>query len=302
MSYRRLRTCPAESSQIQCPRLSYLPFLLPRIRAFFASSLIDPEVQAHDGWFAFESLPLKWHLPVGLLYDLFSGAEPASSSADPARGHESRHDEHTGDKKNDNDTETLPWKLVVHFTDWPEDQLIKLDEDGKVIQDAFINGVKEADFLRNGSARVVMGLSKDDSTTLWESVEKPDDLNLFNNINNKLLNPPGTSLRHIPLKVYLPTTPATSTPADSGPSANSAGSLRVVQSLVTPFLPSKQPQTLGTALNALLPSVFPSRRNPILAQAVLHGTVMPLAATMEELLRVAAYPDGFLHIAIVMMG
>ena len=63
-----------------------------------------------------------------------------------------------------------------------------------------------------------------------------------------------------------------------------------------------QPQTLGTALNALLPSIFPSRRNPILAQAVLHGAVVPLAATMEELLRAGAYPDGFLHVAVVMMS
>ena len=63
-----------------------------------------------------------------------------------------------------------------------------------------------------------------------------------------------------------------------------------------------QPQMLGTALNLLLPTVFPSRRNPILAQAVLHGVVVPLAANMEELLRVAAYPDGFLHVSLVMMS
>lgn len=45
-----------------------------------------------------------------------------------------------------------------------------LDEEGRALHDAFINSVKEADFLRNGTANAIMKLSKDDSTALWESV------------------------------------------------------------------------------------------------------------------------------------
>lgn len=63
-----------------------------------------------------------------------------------------------------------------------------------------------------------------------------------------------------------------------------------------------QPQTLGTALNAVLPTVFVSRRNAILAQPVLHGAVVPLSANLEELGKAAAYADGFLHLAVVVMG
>ena len=63
-----------------------------------------------------------------------------------------------------------------------------------------------------------------------------------------------------------------------------------------------QPQTVGVALNHIVPSLFPSRRSPLLAQAVLHGSVLPLSASVEDLLRVAAYLDGFLHIAVVMMA
>jgi autophagy-related protein 5 len=258
---------------------------LPRLRAFFASALINTSVEAHDGWFSFEGVPLKWHYFVGLLYDLFSGNEPVQSPEDGA----------SGGQDHNNGPHGSPWRLIVHFTEWPESTLIRLDEAGEVLHDVFKNVVKEADFLRNGSAKVVMGLSKDDSTALWAAVEQ-QNLPLFNSINNKLLNPPGTSIRHVPVKVYLPTATHANTPDTA------AGSLRVVQSLVTPLLPSKQPQTLGIALNALLPSVFPSRRNAILAQATLHGTVVPLGAIMEDLMRAAAYPDGFLHIAVVMMS
>lgn len=63
-----------------------------------------------------------------------------------------------------------------------------------------------------------------------------------------------------------------------------------------------QPQTIGTALNQILPTLFPSRRSPLLAQAVLHGAVLPLSAHVEDLVRASAYLDGWLHIAVVMMA
>lgn len=62
-----------------------------------------------------------------------------------------------------------------------------------------------------------------------------------------------------------------------------------------------QPNTLGTALNQILPTVFPSRRNPVLAVPVLHGAVVPMSAPVEELMRAAAFADGFLHVVVAML-
>lgn len=75
-----------------------------------------------------------------------------------------------------------------------------------------------------------------------------------------------------------------------------------MQSLVPVQLASKQPQTLGTALNSVLPTIFPSRRNPLLAQPVLHGAAVPMGANLADLGRAAGYLDGFLHVAVVMLG
>ena len=99
---------------------------------------------------------------MGLLYDLFSGAVPSQGPRLHGRGEVSA----------DEFQAPLPWKLVVHFTDWPADQLVRLDAEGKVLHDAFINSVKEADFLRNGTAKGIMSLSKNDSTQLWKAVEE----------------------------------------------------------------------------------------------------------------------------------
>lgn len=139
------------------PRLSYLPFILPRIHSFFLSSLIDPTVSPQDAWLSFEDVPLKWHYPIGLLFDLHPGIR--NDDADP-------------DLSSEKDSEEiLPWKLTLHYTNFPLDQLIQMDPDHKVLLDTFINSVKEADFIRNGTAKVAMGMSKGDSDTLWRSVQ-----------------------------------------------------------------------------------------------------------------------------------
>lgn len=59
------------------------------------------------------------------------------------------------------------------------------------------------------------------------------------------------------------------------------------------------PQTLGAALRTLLPRLFPSSRDPVLANVVLHGAHVPFAAPLEELMRDAAYPDGWICLVVV---
>lgn len=158
----------SEPYLIQHPRLSYLAFILPRLHAFFASSLINPEVPAHEAWLSFEEVPLKWHYPLGLLYDLFSGAEPVNVERH-------QNEEQVGGSQatveTSNGSVPIPWRLTIHYTDFPGDQLIQLDADRKAMLDSFVNGVKEADFIRNGTARIFMSLSKEDSDKLWRAVQ-----------------------------------------------------------------------------------------------------------------------------------
>ncbi|KAE8150775.1 autophagy protein Apg5-domain-containing protein [Aspergillus avenaceus] len=301
----QIRLAPSESRiydqtdpyLIASPRISYLPSLLPRLRAFFSSFLINPDSHPHDGWFSFEGVPLKWHLPLGLLYDLYAGAEPASKAM---------NDPDDTDWDLDNPDSVLPWRLTVHFSDWPDEELVRLDADGMVMNDAFINSVKEADFLRNGTAKGIMSLSKEDSSGLWKSVQNVD-LASFQRISNILLPPPNQPFRNIPIRIFLPLPPDSGSPA-----------LKVVQSPIPPFIPpssmatsqlslsrssaAPQPQTMGTTLHSLLPNLFPSRRTPVLAKPVLHGAAVPMSAPIEEVVRCSAYGDGWLYVVIRMMG
>lgn len=114
--------------QVHVPRLSYLAFLLPKLHAFFYSNLIYPNVSPTDAWLEYDDVPLKWHYPLGLLYDLYAGAEPASS-----HHYASSLEEH----------DDPPWKLTLHYSNYPHEQLVKLDTNEKHIHDLFINNVKE---------------------------------------------------------------------------------------------------------------------------------------------------------------
>ncbi|ELR05857.1 hypothetical protein GMDG_07630 [Pseudogymnoascus destructans 20631-21] len=175
----------------------------------------------------------------------------------------------------------LPWRIVVG-DGWG------VGERG--VADGFMNSVKEADFLRYGSAKGIMSMSAENSTALWDAV-KDNNCPVFAALTRPLLNP-ASPLRHIPLRIYIP---------HPDIDANNTGSFRVIQGLVTPRLPNNDYQTLGHALHTLIPSLFPSRRDPILAAAILHGARVPLHATLDDLMRECAYADGWVAVVGVML-
>ncbi|KAK2865122.1 hypothetical protein FQN49_003890 [Arthroderma sp. PD_2] len=269
---------------ISFPRLSYLPFILPRLLDFFKSYLIESEsVYPYQGWFSFEGVPLKWHYPVGLLYDLYAGAEPVASASSTAA------------KEQDYDDDVaIPWKLNLHFHDWPDQELVSLDAEERVMHDFFMNSVKEADFVRNGTGKSIMALSREDSKKLWTSIQE-HSFQTFYRVNNTLLPNLSTPFRNIPLRIYLPT-----------PSDPENPSLKVVQSQFPPMIPASvsggaagpQIQTIGTALNSLMPSLFPDNQTTTVAKPILHGAEVPMSAPVEEVVRCAAYADGWLNVVI----
>ena len=231
------------------------------------------------------------------------------------------------------DSKAVPFRLELHFsrTSASTQRLNLITPSPAVVQDSFINSVKEADFLRSGTAKPIMSLSASDSKLLWSSTQE-NDLTAFSRIHAGLL-PTNTPWRNIPLRIYLPSTNATSIPGSEGAvtTENEAeqskdkptisqpqGQIRVIQSQISPYISASTaptasqlrstssghstPQTLGTALHSLLPSLFPSRRTPILAKPLLHGASLPMNAVLEEVASKACYADGWVNIVVAITG
>ncbi|TQW00720.1 hypothetical protein V2A60_001770 [Cordyceps javanica] len=190
---------------------------------------------------------------------------------------------------------SLPWRLVVNDgVSWD-------------ISDTFLNAAKEADFIRNGNANQIMKMSKSDTTQLWHAVIDNDYV-AFSRINSRLLNAP-TTLKHVPIRIYLPLAPSSSASGEGELTAldqhqhqdtdgSSAGTFKIIQSLIQPVGMDRKPKLLGHALKDTMPKLFPSSRDPVMANVLLHGVAVPFNAPLVDLMREAAYPDGWLSFVV----
>ncbi|KAI9267379.1 autophagy protein Apg5-domain-containing protein, partial [Sporodiniella umbellata] len=130
-----------------------------------------PEEDFDSAWYECESEPLKWHYPVGLLYDL------------------------------EYQNITLPWSLTIRFKNFPSSTLLAKPTP-TTMQNMYMSMIKEAEFLRTGNTKKVMNLSKHDQIQLWQSLS----LDCYDDYwkVNKQLTEYSLSNRHVPVRLYLP--------------------------------------------------------------------------------------------------
>ncbi|XP_008804849.1 autophagy protein 5 isoform X3 [Phoenix dactylifera] len=119
-------------------RIGYLPLLVPLIKPHFSSTL-PPGTDSV--WFDYKGLPLKWYIPIGVLFDLLC--------AEPER----------------------PWNLTVHFRGHPGDVLTPCEGEDSV-KWSYINSLKEAAYIINGNCKNIMNMSQADQFELWQSLVK----------------------------------------------------------------------------------------------------------------------------------
>eukprot|EP00003_Mantamonas_plastica_P017779 TRINITY_DN2934_c2_g1_i3.p1 TRINITY_DN2934_c2_g1~~TRINITY_DN2934_c2_g1_i3.p1 ORF type:complete len:193 (-),score=36.78 TRINITY_DN2934_c2_g1_i3:357-935(-) len=126
-----------------------------------------------DMWVEYNGMALKWHIPIGVSFDMFAQTDETAAG--------------------------VPWEVFIHFQSYPENELLA-DPSLKNLLWHYTSTLKEADFIKNGSCRKVMGLSKSDQESLWEGLCKAE-YDVFTSVNNTLtLNT--TEFKHIPVRVY----------------------------------------------------------------------------------------------------
>lgn len=86
--------------QAMIPRMSYLVAQTRDVVEYFRDAAPPfGGLQGASIWFEANGVPLKWHLPFGVLWDMLSGGG--------------------GDLEN----AALPWQITVHFQGFPHDEV-----------------------------------------------------------------------------------------------------------------------------------------------------------------------------------
>uniref|UniRef100_A0A2I2YJ88 APG5-like n=1 Tax=Gorilla gorilla gorilla TaxID=9595 RepID=A0A2I2YJ88_GORGO len=127
----------AEPYYLLLPRVSYLTLVTDKVKKHFQKVMRQEDIS--EIWFEYEGTPLKWHYPIGLLFDLL-----ASSSA-------------------------LPWNITVHFKSFPEKDLLHCPSKD-AIEAHFMSCMKEADALKHKS-QVINEMQKKDHKQLWMGLQ-----------------------------------------------------------------------------------------------------------------------------------
>ncbi|ROT41341.1 autophagy protein [Sodiomyces alkalinus F11] len=250
------------------PRFSYLPLLLPRLNAFFGRGRHSSSPAVHLSSFHYRDDESSTGPSTAGSDDVLLRNLPLGLLVDLYRP-------------------SLPWRLTVR------------DGPGWDVADTFLNAAKEADFARYGSARRIMSLSQPDTAALWHAV-RDNDRRAFARVNALLLDAP-TPLRAVPLRLYIPSAPGPSSPHRSAPETHPNPPSSSPPPLSAEPGTFKQQRRLGSVLRSLLPALFPSSRDPVLANVLLHGVPAPFSAPIEDLMREAAYPDGWLCLTVVVL-
>lgn len=198
-------------------------------------------------WFEDEhtGMALRWHLFAGVLADLRR-------------------------------TNSLPWKIRLHFTAYPSAQILPLESSQvlETVQHYYKNSLKQALCLEYGTSKTAMNVTKVEHGRLWEAVAT-GNYALYQQVNADLQISSAPSL--LPVRVHVNARPP------------------LQRACRTPD------ETLLQLLQGWLPEYF-TEAGPTLRVTCcrIAGFQVPLSTTtLHDVWRRLCHPDHFLYILIL---
>ena len=85
---------------LMLPRQSYLPIVTEKVKKHFAK-FVSPELADNAIWFELDGTPLKWHLPIGVLFDQQTIILDNNSGLTP------------------------PWAITIHYDKYPSKEILQ---------------------------------------------------------------------------------------------------------------------------------------------------------------------------------
>ncbi|MDP2436595.1 MAG: autophagy protein 5 [archaeon] len=198
-------------------RLAYFPVICGEAVGHF-----QPHAVANSGEFwletAQEQTPLKWHYPVGVLFDLYG------------------------------DRACLPWRLVLHFHRFPFGQLIRCERGAETARAHYMNVLKEADYLKYAMNSQVQKLPLKQTRNLWQAVAA-SHYDLYHQINESLQARP---LLAVPIRLVRPKQHFVQQPVAP---FNPDGSEKLLRTVLSELAPQKDFSRCQVVVQGILPSL-----------------------------------------------
>ncbi|VUZ57360.1 unnamed protein product [Hymenolepis diminuta] len=299
---------------LQVPRITYFTLVLEKVirslQNFVKSGSTenDEEISTtkpephNQYWLSHNGIPLRWHYPVGVLFDLYS------SSA------------------------VLPWEITIHFKDYPSNVLLAPPVNRAAVEAFFVATLKEADQLkhrgRGGSGPVFDDIQSEEKCQLLNGFTQ-HRFDLFWSINKRFMQgapiqskavAPGNAhiskdgdkgdgqctqivtedaatlmtsigamkaFRHCPFRLYF-------SPLNLNTVSPTKG---FIQTLISPFNESDStPVTFSDIIIALFGRIRAKNFHPEEFTFKVHGVEIPPETPAQWMCEWMAYPDNFVHI------
>jgi len=260
-----------EPLYLMLARQSYFPCIIEKINryysTYFKENLNDTtnNISLANLWLEYESIPLKWHYPIGVLYDLYTSSISSTNSH-------------------------LPWQITVHLSKFPEGEIIRFP-DKESIEAYYMSTLKEADSLKH-KGKIIGDMQKRDHKQLWNSLLQ-DKYDGFWNINNKLMSYTDNLqyFRYIPFRIYILDKPFIQklfSPFDS----EEEKWMTLNDLFFFALNHEAQCEQLANEKKILSTNIDDYK-------VIIHGIQPSLQTPIQWLSEHFSYPDNFLHICLV---
>lgn len=163
---------PPSPLYMMIPRMSYFPVVATKVFEYF-QEYAPPASSARTTWYEYNGIPLKWHRPFGVLFDLYT--DPTCQSR-------------------------IPWEIRVHFQEFPEKQLLPCDN-LSIVEAHYMNTLKQAFFAMYGSVKYIMEMPQALQAQLWTGV-RSNSYDIYHQAYANIVPKEGVR-RVLPIRVLL---------------------------------------------------------------------------------------------------
>lgn len=246
---------------LNCYRNSYFPIYYQQLIKYinhYGQDLLQLPI-----WFEYEGVPIKWNLPIGVLYDYLHlpGIDRNNNL------------ENDGVWELHLKTSKFPTEYIIPFIYTNPDLTINYE---RSLSEVIMNQLKESCFVINGNAKPIMNLSEDNSRSLLASI-LTHNFGQFTTMSKKIVSK--TKFDRIPLKIYI------------------AGSLSVIQAPIDAAVEGKS-VSLRDVLDDQLPKLFGTSK---IARPYIHGidasAIMGLP--LQDIWHLFKHLDNFLYVVVL---